>query len=623
MKAFTLPTIFTAIDKFTGPVQKMNNTLNKFSKSAMNTARTAGIVGAALIAPLALAAHDAIKFEDKMADIAKTTGLKGKELTQFGDDILKMSGDTRTSIEDLQIIGEIGGQLGIAKSDLLGFTDAANKFNVALGKDFSGGVEQAIAGVGKIKNLFKDTRNLNIAESIMKTGSAINELGAAGAATSENIVEFTLRLGALPDAIKPSLNDTLALATYFEEMGLDARIASGGMATLLKSAAGKLPQFAKQMALTETAATALFNSDPTEFAKKLSQSFKGLKGSDMQKTLAKLGVNDLEALKVLGALGANTKRVTELQALSNREFEKGASLAIEYGVKNETMAAKIARAQNNFKALSITIGTELIPIISDLLKEVMPIIRSFTDWVRENKSMVSTFAKVVLTISAFSFAISGAAIVINSIIKVYQAWISVQWALNVAMDANPIGMAILALAALIALVIAVVYHWDKWGAAMSLLLGPFGFLVSLVMSFRDNWQMVMDAFKNDGILSGLVAIGKVLLDVILKPLEQIMSIIADITGFDWAKDSASGLKSFRSDLGLGIESTDAPTRNLVTPLSAAEEDQQSRGQAMNGVVNQNQNSTLTIKNETKNRIDTQSDNNLINIKMGSTMKFGY
>lgn len=631
MKQFVLPTIFTAIDKFTAPVQKMNKTLNKFSQSAMSTARTAGIVGAALIAPLALAAHDAVKFEDKMADIAKTTGLKGNELQQFGDDILKMSGNTRTSIEDLQAIGEIGGQLGIAKGDLLSFTDASNKFNVALGKDFSGGVEQAVTGVGKVKNLFKDTRNLNISDSIMKTGSAINELGAAGAGTSENILEFTLRLGALPDAIKPGLSDTLALGTFFEELGLDARIASGGMVNLLSVGAASLPAFAKQMKITQAAATDLLNTNPTEFAKVFSKSLNGLSANKVFAILKDLKVNDLEALKVVGALGGSTARLTELQALSNKEFQKGTSLALEYGVKNETMAAKIARAQNNFKALSITIGTELLPIIGDLLKDIMPIIKSFTDWIRENKELVSWASKVVIGIAAFSFAVSGAAVFIASLIKVYQAWIAVQIALNWVMALSPITWVILAIVALIAAIVALIYfvvqiikHWNEWGAAITLLLGPLGLVINLVVSFVKHWDMITKAFKEGGILAGFKAIGKVILDAILYPLQQVLEIIAKVTGADWANKLVAQMKTFRSEIGVGeLRGSHSFREDLVTPLTAAEEHNQSMTQAMKGISDQQQNTTLTIKNETKNKIESESDNNLINIKMPSTMKFGY
>lgn len=631
MKAFTLPTIFTAIDKLTAPVHKMNKTLNKFSQSAMNTARTAGIVGVALIAPLGLAANSAIKFEDKMADVAKTTGMDGKELAGLGEDILKMSTGTRTSIEGLQEIAEIGGQLGIkGRDNILKFTDATNKFSVALGSDFQGGVKEAARAIGGLNVLFKETRGLDIATSVTKTGSAINALSAKGVQVPE-VTEFTKRIGALPDAIKPSIQDVTALGAVFNKAGIAAEIASRGLGDVLLTATQNAPAFAKQMNMSTEALRKLINSNPTEFLKQFAGTVKGIKASEFGPLAKSLKLGDVGSIKVLGTLSTSIDKLTEYQKIANAEFEKGTSLAIEYGIKNETMAGKIARAKNNFEALSIMIGTELIPIIGDLLKDIMPIVKSFTDWIRENKELVSWIAKVALGVSAFSFAVSGAAVFIASLIKVYQAWITVQMALNLAMALSPITWVILAIVLFIATIVALIYfvvqiikHWNEWGAAITLLLGPLGFVINLVVSFVKHWDMITKAFKEGGILAGFKAIGKVILDAILYPLQQVLEIIAKVTGADWANKLVAQMKTFRSELGVGeLRGSHSFREDLVTPLTAAEEHNQSMTQAMKGVVDQQQNTTLTIKNETKNKIESNSDNNLIKIKMPSTMKFGY
>src|SRR6186713_601474 len=161
-KTFTIPSIFTAVDRFTAPLGKMQDKLVEFggegwaaasrverrfsslSVSAENLAKKTAIAGATLAAPLILAAREAVMFEDKLADVGKTTGLQGKELKSFGNSLLDMSADTRTTIDDLVKIGEIGGQLGIAKDELIPFTEEVNKFNVAIGSDFSGGVDEAV-----------------------------------------------------------------------------------------------------------------------------------------------------------------------------------------------------------------------------------------------------------------------------------------------------------------------------------------------------------------------------------------------------------------------------------------------------------------------------------------------
>ena len=130
-------------------------------------------------------------------------------------------------------------------------------------------------------------------------------------------------------------------------------------------------------------------------------------------------------------------------------------------------------------------------------------------------------------------------------------------ALNAIMTANPIGAIIVAVVALTAVVTAAIKKYDDWGAALLLFLGPLGAVVNIIQSFRRNWDMVVEAFKTDGIIGGLKAVGKVLLDALLMPLQQLMEIIHNVTGFDWAAKAAKGLENTRTKLGVTVETKGA------------------------------------------------------------------
>jgi len=564
MKAFTLPTIFTAVDKFSTKVIGMGKSLDAFTSKAHKTQRKldntfsamgGNVVAGGVVAGMGLATFAVKKFIDEASKIENAEAFftpvlgSAAKATKLVEMLNKEAAITPFRFEDLSSVAS--SLLPLMDGDL---NKVVSTFRL-LGDTAGGSVDklQRIT-LGYTKALLKGKVTLESLNIIAEAGVPI----FSQMAKAMNLGEGTKGTAKLFKMITAGKVPVEMLTKTFEQMGSKGGLFYKGMITASETFSGITSTLEDNVSMTAASIGKELLPMAKEFA--------------------------LKAIEITGKIRTWVGLNKELIATKFKEFLAGA-------VKFATALYKAAVFIYNNWSTIVTVFKIYIGLL--IAMKAASIIIGIT----------TTFMNLL------SIAI----------------WLveAAQWALNVAMTANPIGIIIVAVVALIALVIAVVYHWDKWGAAMSLLLGPFGFLVSLVMSFRDNWQMVMDAFKNDGILSGLVAIGKVLLDVILKPLEQIMSIIADITGFDWAKDSASGLKSFRSDLGLGIESTDAPTRNLVTPLSAAEEDQQSRGQAMNGVVNQNQNSTLTIKNETKNRIDTQSDNNLINIKMGSTMKFGY
>lgn len=618
--AFTIPTIFKAIDQLSAPVRRMAAAVQSFgektserfknidwkgiSDGASEIAKKATIAGLAILAPLGLMANEAMKFEDIMADVGKTTKLSGVNLQKFGQDLLSMSGDTRTSIEDLAKIAEIGGQLGVDQGDLLGFTGAVDKFNVALGKDFSGGVEEAASQVGKIKTLFQDTSSLNIADAITKTGSAINELGAVGAGTSANITEFALRMGQLPTALKPSLTDTLALGTFLEESGLSAEIASGGLTKFFLVAGENIGKFAKQMGISTDSARELLSTKPTEFAKQFAGSLQNMKPDELAKTLGKLGIGTQETIKVLGALGSNIERVTKLQVISNNSFTQGTSLLDEFNKKNETTAAKLQKAQNNLKALAIIVGTELLPVITSILSKFIPIIKWVVTWAKENPILAKTLTFIALGLGVLVTLIgvfSGAIALASEAMLVF----------NSVMALNPIVWIIAGITALIALITIIILRFNDWGAAINTILGIFlpglALIISLIMTFKNNWDRIVDAFSSGNILDGLIAIGSTLLDVVLAPLQQILEIISNITGVDWAANAAKGIEDLRRELGVTMDNQSM----VVNPEAERQKNY------VELIDKKQQNINMTINDKT-GRATMESDNNIFFPRLTST-----
>jgi TP901 family phage tail tape measure protein len=635
MRAFTIPSIFTAIDKLSGPVKKMEDSVATFAARAERSfrkvgdvsasiAKTSFLVGALFAAPLIYAGNEAIKFEDRMADVGKTTGLAGKELESFGKDLLGLAPDTRTSIAELQEIAAIGGSMGVAKTELLGFTDSVNKFNVALGSDF-GGVQEASKAISGLKTLFKETRDIDVASSITKTGSAINALSSKGVNVQE-LTEFTSRIGQLPDAIKPSIQSTAALGATLNKAGISAEIGSRAFGDILLTAAQNLPKFASQMNISEKAARKLINSDPTSFAVKFAESLDGLDAVQLSKTLKGLKLTDAGAIKVVGALSSSTKILTDFQKISNDEFKKGTSLLDEYNTKNETTAARLKKAQNNFQALAIIVGTELLPPLSKVVTVGAKVLKKIIAWTKENPGLTKTIVIGTAAIATLAFTVSIVSGAIALVTKSIAAWglitkafTAVQWLLNSALLANPIGLIIIGIVALIVVISAVVKWYHEWGAALTLLMGPFGMIINIIQSFRRNWEMIEKAFTNGGILQGIFAIGKAILDAILMPIQQVLEIIAKVTKADWATDAVQSIEKFRKDLGVNVTTNESGDPIADKALLNPEAERQ--GVLKETINTQRQNVAIDINDRT-GRASVDPGNNMIPIKLTSTLGFG-
>ena len=281
------------------------------------------------------------KLSDAQSDVMKTTGMTKVEV----DELTKSFGllQTRTSRIDLLGIAEQGGRIGIAKAEIGDFVAVMNKASVALGDSFTGGAEEVANKLGKIKFLFQETKDLNVDQSYNAIGSAINELGANGVASEANIADFTTRIGSLTDVLKPTIQETLALGTAFEESGIESEVSARAYGIFMKQASTETGKFAKVMNLTQGEVESMINKNPLEFMLKFSEGMKGMSATDTAKTLDALGISADGANKVIGAMGNNTNRFRELIDLSNKSFGEGTSLINEYNIKNNNLAATLEK----------------------------------------------------------------------------------------------------------------------------------------------------------------------------------------------------------------------------------------------------------------------------------------
>lgn len=300
------------------------------------------------------------KLSDAQSDVQKTTGLTKDEV----DDLTKSFGilNTRTSRMDLLKIAEEGGRIGIAKDEIGDFVRVMNQANVALGDSFKGGPEEVASKLGKLKLLFKETKDLRVDLAYNSIGSAINELGANGVATESNIAEFTTRVGSLPDALKPSIADALGLGAAFEESGVKAEISGRSYSIFLGQAAKESEKFAKVMGISTDEVENLINTNPTEFFLQFSQRLAETQktGTDTAKTMADLGLSADGVKKIVGAAGNNTERFREMLELSNKSMIDATSLTNEYNIKNNNLAANLEKIKKKllgaFSSETITNG---------------------------------------------------------------------------------------------------------------------------------------------------------------------------------------------------------------------------------------------------------------------------
>ncbi|MDH1883952.1 tape measure protein [Empedobacter sp. GD03797] len=290
-----------------------------------------------------------------------------------------------------------------------------------------------------------------------------------------------------------------------------------------------------------------------------------------------------EALRKNGAFTGNFRQAMEEGQISAIEFNKALldlgtdPIAVEAAKSTKTFEGALGQLKagivDSFSNLIQAIGMDNITASIMFLADVttgmiQPFIWFFTE-IRNGNPYVSILATLILGL-ATGIGTYNAVMGIATLLT--KGWATAQTLLNVAMYANPVGLIIAAIVALVALIAIAIYKYDEWGAALLQFLGPIGWVVNGFMAIKNNWDSIVNAFKTDGIIGGLKRIGVVLMDTFLKPLQQIFEMISEFDPTGIADSALNKIKSIRDNNNL--VTIDEKTGKTKPMLAKILEDQQ-------------------------------------------------
>ena len=395
--------------------------------------------------------------------------------------------------------------------------------------------------------------------------SGISELSSEAVSSVDALTKFddTMKFAGFdPTAINTAKD---ALKKYADQTVYDltttsntvAQLAANGVADYLglTQAAGNLNAVAGgnadtfksvAMVLTQTAGAGKLT---TENWNQLANAIPGASGK-MQ-----------EALLKNGAFTGNFRKAMEDGQISALEFNKALMqlgndpIAVEAARSTKTFEGAIGQMKagvvetfaNILTAIGIDNLTGAINTMGSVVQTALQPFLWFFNELKEGNPLLEFFLGIIgaLTIGFLAYQT-----VVGSISLATKIWAGYQAMLNGIMLLNPIGLLVAAIAALVAIVVIAISKWDEWGAALMVFLGPVGMVISAFKSIYDHWESIKTAFQTDGILGGLKRIGLVLLDAVLKPLQQILELaaMADPTGL--AQKGVDKIKSFRKSFDL-------------------------------------------------------------------------
>jgi hypothetical protein len=205
-----------------------------FSSALSNVATIAGgavvaAIGAAAAATVGLGVAGvkaAISYESAFAGVLKTTdGLTDSagNLTAAGEDLrqgfIDLSKEVPISADALANIGELGGQLGIQKENLLDFTETIAQLGVTTNLT----TEEAAQEFAQLANIMGTSQ-----DDFDKLGSSLVALGNSSATTEQKILSFASRIAGAGKIAGLTETDILAIGAAMSSVGVEAE--AGGTA---------------------------------------------------------------------------------------------------------------------------------------------------------------------------------------------------------------------------------------------------------------------------------------------------------------------------------------------------------------------------------------------------------
>lgn len=349
-------------------VNTLSASVQKVSGKAAKAMATA--TSAAITAITVDAAKKAIEFESTMADVAKVVdGLRDqngaftKSYYEMSDALLNMSKNIPMTADALGQIMASAGQAGIASEDLTKFTETAAKMGVA----FDTTAEQA----GEWMATWRTALNLSQTQ-VTALGDQLNYLGNT---TSENVLklsEVVTRVGALGQTAGLSAGEVAALAASMP--GVTAEISATGIKSMMiamtagASATSNQAAVLQQLGFTASDIANRMQTDAKGAIIDLLGAIKQLPAAEQTAALSqyfgKESVSSIAPLlKNLGYLQQQFAKVGDAAAYSG-------SMEAEYAVRADTTANKLQLMQNKLAALQVQIGNKILPYVNDALDDL-------------------------------------------------------------------------------------------------------------------------------------------------------------------------------------------------------------------------------------------------------------
>lgn len=361
-----------------------------------------------------------------------------------------------------------------------------------------------------------------LANPYVMIGAGIGAITALGAQAEQTSVAFTTLVGNEEKAAKvlQQINDFAANTPYSNlklvdnaktmlNFGVEADKVNGYLRQLGDIAAGDENRLGSLSLVFGQVSSAgkMSGQDLLQF---INAGFNPLKELEM---MTGKTYSELQDMMSKGLIGVDAVAA----AIEHATSEGGAFAGMSEKL-SKTVSGKFSTLVGNVQQAAVELFNQIRPIVSDLLdlflaivppivtalKAIFSVIGGIIGFIVEWKDELALLAGVIavgtLAFNFHAIAIGALTGVIKAVTAVTKAWEAVQWLINAALTANPIGIVITVIAAMVA---AVVACWNRFAGFRAFILTMWDTMKGFGNIIKD---YVIDRFKT--LLSGIGKLGE-------------------------------------------------------------------------------------------------------------------
>ena len=435
---------------------------------------------------LGKAAMDAWKdFDEGVDQIIKKTGLTGDAAKEMEESFANVSKTILADSTDIgNAMGELNTRFGYTGQELEDATVAFLKFADVTGTDAT----DAVADVAKA--LTAAGKDLDDYQEIL---DALTVAGQKSGVSVSKVADGLNKYGAQTRALGLDVEEVIALFAQFELAGVNTEAALAG----LTKATAKWQKEGKDAGseLTATVEAIRTAGDASKAAEIAIEAFGNKAGPEL--------ADAIQSGRF--AFDEFTQAVKDSAGAVDATFEETQDAPDKLALAVKGLKTDLAQTTNELLTEFAPDIEKAIESIGRTLKnDIIPAVKDVINWVKKNKTMLLT------TLSSLAAGLVALNVVkmITGLVNAFRAFkaaqegaTAAQWLLNAAMSANPIGLVVAAIAALVA---AFVVLWNKSEAFREFFIGMWEAIKETVSAIC---TAIGDFFVNlwDGITSGASA----------------------------------------------------------------------------------------------------------------------